>query len=157
MLIEYTIRFDKSGVTVTQRVEPGPSTEAVAKHSSEAIRTLDVKLPDSFPQSASARAAALATTRSKASVGGASEDKKGTGGASEDKKGPGGGDEDKKGPGGSDEDKKGPGGSDEDKKGPGGGGPRSAFIVFGPIVMVGSGGVFGAGEGSGDEDKKGPG
>ncbi len=139
MLIEYTIKFEKGGVTVTQRVEPGPSTEANVKSPPTAARALSVKLPDSFPGNASAHlekpGAEVAKARSQAPEGGASEDKKGTGGGSEDKKGTGGG--------------------DEDKKGPGGGGPQSALIVFGPIVIVGSGGAFGIGEGGGDEDKKG--
>src|SRR5258708_1959860 len=84
MLIEYKIKFENDGLTITQRVEPGASRTQPAKQSVFSGVTHSKHLSRSFA----------------ASVGGGPGDETGTGGGPGDETGTGGGPGDETGTGG---------------------------------------------------------
>jgi hypothetical protein len=111
MLIEYKIRFDDDGVTISQRIEPGASEGSVRVTTAEDDSGVTAKELPSFQVTARA--------------------------ASDDSS-PGGGTSDKSDVGGGTSDKSDVGGGTSDKSDVGGGGPDTApIIIFGPIIVSG--------------------
>ncbi len=130
MVIEYKIKFDKDGVTITQNVEPKASTETV-KQSAAGPIAVKQQLPESFPQTKMAAAAVGAAG------GGGDRTGTGTGGGDRTGTGGGGGDPTGTGTGGGDRTGTGTGGGDRAGATTGGAGSgRVIGIVFGPIVIL---------------------
>jgi hypothetical protein len=87
MLIEYKIRFDGDGVTISQRIEPGENEGSVrVTTGSDGSVVTARELPASFQTAQAASAAS--------SPGGGTSDKSGVGGGTSDKSGVGGGEAD---------------------------------------------------------------
>jgi hypothetical protein len=133
MLIEYRIKYEDGGVTITQSVEPyGSISQRPRSSTTQNTETpLSGKPGEKELGSSFAESKAAAQSRGKRREGG-------------------GGESDKPGPG---------GGGEPDKPGTGGGGPMSGMvIVFGPVVIgpseVSKRNRTGAG---GEPDKPGPG
>ena len=125
MLIEYKIKFEKDGVTITQRIEPGTSKDVVI---------------DTNCQSGDAISRSLGSSCASGPGGGGAEDIGPGGGGAEDI-GPGGGGAEDIGPGGGGAEDIGPGGGGAEDIGPGGGAGTGSgpVIIFGPIVIRGFG------------------
>ena len=88
MLIEYKIRFDGDGVTISQRIEPGENEGSVrVTKGSYGSAVTARELPASFQMTAQAASEA-------SSPGGGTSDKSGVGGGTSDKSGVGGGEAD---------------------------------------------------------------
>ena len=84
MLIEYKIRFDGDGVTISQRIEPGENEGSVrVTTGSDGSEVTARELPASFQMTAQAASGA-------SSPGGGTSDKSGVGGGTSDKSGVGG-------------------------------------------------------------------
>ena|ERR1039457_4757565 len=88
MLIEYKIRFDDDGVTISQRIEPGEREGIVRVSTGEEDSGVTVKeLPASRQMTAHAAPDASKPgggTSDKSSVGGGTSDKSGVGGGEPD-------------------------------------------------------------------------
>jgi hypothetical protein len=127
MLIEYKIRFDEDGVTISQRIEPGDGP-------------VDVRV-DADRDDGSVTARELPASFAMTQASGSTADDSGHGGGPTNKAGVGGGPTDKAGVGGGPTDKAGVGGGPTNKSGVGGGEPGQVpVIIFGPII-VGAGKV----------------
>jgi hypothetical protein len=151
MLIEYKIRLGKDGVTVTQRVEPGCSTNHMEAGSSDG-EPFSRRLGHKFE----AGKGGGGPEEPPGSGGGGPEEQPGAGGGGpEEQPGSGGGgpEEQPRSGGGGPEEQPGSGsGGPEEQPGSGGGGPEGQVIVFGPIVICGSNQRMGQPKGETDPD-----
>lgn len=131
MLIEYKIKFEKDGVTITQRIEPGTSKNVVVDTNCQPGGAITRSLGSSCADGAGGGGA------EDIDPGGGGAEDIGPGGGGAEDIGPGGGGAEDIGPGGGGADDIGPGGGGAEDIGPGGGAVKGSgpVIIFGPIVI----------------------